>query len=78
MRDALNATGRPIFYSITEAVPWTDKYEKMHCYGDNVFTTIPWVEAGLDVPGLANSALVEYCNNEDNFGYTDGLPEQGG
>lgn len=78
MRDALNATGRPIFYSITEAVPWTDSYEKMHCYGDNVFTTIPWVEAGLDVPGLANSALVEFCNNEDMFGSTAAVSGAGG
>ena len=78
MRDALNATGRPIFFSITEAVPWTDRYEKMHCYGDNVFTTIPWVQAGLDVVGLANSALVEYCNNEDVFGSTAAASGTGG
>ena len=78
MRDALNATGRPIFFSITEAVPWTDRYERMHCYGDNVFTTIPWVASGLDVVGLANSALVEYCNNEDVFGSTAALSGAGG
>lgn len=78
MRDALNATGRPIFFSITEALQYSDKYEKMHCYGDGVFTTIPWVESGLDVPSLANSALVEYCNNEDIFGSTAGIDGAGG
>jgi hypothetical protein len=57
------ATGRSIFFSITEALGFSDKYEKMHCYGDNVFTTIPWMQTGLDIPSLANSALVEYCNN---------------
>ena len=69
MRDALNATGRQILFSITEAVPWTDGHEKMHCYGDNVFTVIPWVRAGLDPTTLANSYLVELCNNEDFFGF---------
>jgi len=78
MRDALNATGRPIFFSITEALSFSDHYEKMHCYGDNVFTTIPWFQSGLDIPSLANSALVEYCNNEDFFGSTAGVNGPGG
>lgn len=78
MRDALNKTGRAIFFSITEAVPWTDHYERMHCYGDNVFTTKPWVAQGLDVVGLSNSALVEYCNNEDVFGSTAAAGGPGG
>jgi hypothetical protein len=78
MRDALNATGRPIFFSITEALGYSDKYEKMHCYGDNVFTTIPWMQTGLDIPSLANSALVEYCNNIDSFGSTAALSGPGG
>ena len=44
-------------------MPWTDAYEKMHCYGDSVFTLKPWLEAGLDPTTLANSYLVEcaYC-----------------
>ena len=78
MRDALNATGRKIFFSITEAVPWTDRYERMHCYGDNVFVTKGWVAQGLDIVGLANSALVEYCNNEDMFGSTAAIAGAGG
>ena len=79
MRDALNATGRHIYFSITEAVPFTDGHEAMHCYGDGgVFTLIPWVAAGLTPSNLANSFLVEYCNNVDSFGYTGGHPAPGG
>lgn len=50
----------------------------MHCYGDGVFTTIPWVASGLDPADLANSALVEYCNNEDKFGSTAAYEGPGG
>lgn len=48
MRDALNATGRQIYFSITEALPYSDGHSAMHCYGDNVFTLFPWVSSGLD------------------------------
>ena len=67
MRDALNATGRPIYYSITQGVIYNDgpKRLKMHCYGESAFTTKPWVAEGKDVTSLANSYLVEYCNNKD-------------
>ena len=43
MRDALNATGRRIYYSITQGVPYDDgpSRSKMHCYGESVFTTKP-------------------------------------
>ncbi len=78
MRDGLNATGKQIYFSITEAVPWTDAFPSMHCYGNNVFTVIPWVEQGLNPADLANSFLVEYCNNMDVFGYTGGQPTPGG
>jgi alpha-galactosidase len=72
MRDALNKTGRPIYYSITEAVPFDDGplRMKMHCYGTNTFTVKPWLAEGRDPTTLANSFLVEYCNNLDFFGYT--------
>ena len=50
----------------------------MHCYGDNVFTVLGWLEEGLNPSTLANSYLVEYCNNMDTFGYTDGTPTPGG
>lgn len=44
MRDALNATGRRIYYSITQGVPYDDgpSRSKMHCYGESVFTTKPY------------------------------------
>jgi hypothetical protein len=80
MRDALNATGRPIYFSITQAQDWSDGHPRMHCYGDAAFSTLFWTTASppLDPRGLANSYLVEYCNNEDYFGYTDGSPHPGG
>ena len=33
--------------------------------GESAFTTKPWVAEGKDVTSLANSYLVEYCNNKD-------------
>ena len=80
MRDGLNATGRPIYFSITQALSLTDGHPRMHCYGDNAFTTLEWVTADppLDPRTLANAYLVEYCNNMDVFGYTDGWPKPGG
>ena len=36
------------------------------------FTPRPWVSAGRDVTALANSYLVEYCNNHPYFGTTNG------
>ena len=30
----------------------------------------PWVQQGKNVPALANSYLIEYCNNADTFGVT--------
>jgi alpha-galactosidase len=86
MRDALNATGRPIYYSITQALPFNDGSDrlKMHCKYPHIwrepmaYTTIPWTAEGKDVGTLANSFLVEYCNNEDRFGFTGGVPMVGG
>lgn len=80
MRDALNATGRHIYYSITQGVPYNDGPGRspMHCYGESAFTIKPWVAEGKDPTQLANSFLVEYCNNLDFFGYTGGIPRPGG
>lgn len=78
MRDALNATGRPIYFSVTQALPYNDAHPKMHCYGSSVFTVLPWIQQGLDPTSLANSYLVEYCNNMDEFGFTAGVPHAGG
>jgi len=50
----------------------------MHCYGNTVFTIKPWVTEGKDPRELANSYLIEYCNNLDFFGYTGGVPKPGG
>ena len=83
MRDGLNKTGRKIWFSITARVFYNDStwHSGMHCirpprpkgypnaYG--AFTVRPWVQRGKDVTSLANSYLVEYCNNEPFFGYTN-------
>lgn len=42
----------------------------MHCYGAGAFTVKMWLAAGLDPRTLANSYLIEYCNNHDYFGFT--------
>ena len=39
---------------------------------------LPWVAAGKNPIALANSFLVEYCNNYDNFGFTGGVPRTTG
>lgn len=76
MRDGLNKTGRPIYFSITQAQDWDDGHARMHCYGSGAFSTLFWTTANppLDPRTLANSYLVEYCNNMDMFGDTDGYP----
>jgi hypothetical protein len=84
MRDALNATGASIYFSITEMVPWPSPgpsvpLPAMECYPTaGVFSVLPWVRSGLDPTTLANSYLVEYCNNMDVWGYTGGVPTPGG
>jgi alpha-galactosidase len=80
MRDALNRTQRPIYYSITQAMAHPDKppIAAMHCYGDSAFTVKNWLVEGKDPRSLANSFLIEYCNNLDFFGFTGGVPHPGG
>ena len=58
MRDGLNATGRPVYFSVTQSVAWP--ISAASCYGASAFTTRPWVAAGLDPGDLANGFLVEY------------------
>ena len=41
--------------------------------GDDVYSSLAFQNAGLDVKGLANSALVEYCNNANNWGVLLGM-----
>ena len=108
MRDGLNATGRSIYFSITEQfgrctarpdgrpgcatgtpgendgpVPtWNPTEEdghvplvgavphiSMQCF-HGAFTPLPWRRQGLHPADLANSWLVEYCNNGPRFGST--------
>ena len=42
LRDALNATGRPIYFSVTQAEAFPDGHPRMHCYGDAAFSTLFW------------------------------------
>eukprot|EP01052_Picozoa_sp_SAG31_P028708 SAG31_NODE_2794_length_5083_cov_2.714687_2_plen_398_part_00 len=80
MRDALNATGRPMWYMITQILDYNDGRDAMHCVRPRpagggmsrwgAFTVRPWVYAGLDPRQLANSFLAEYCNNNVRFGST--------
>jgi hypothetical protein len=73
MRDALNATGRPIYYSICEinAVAESDavKNSPSACGKTSAYTSLPW-HAQPDkypVPELANSVLIEWVNNNNHF-----------
>eukprot|EP00047_Mylnosiga_fluctuans_P024467 m.161442 g.161442 ORF g.161442 m.161442 type:complete len:564 (-) comp9865_c0_seq8:47-1738(-) len=75
MRDALNSTGRPIYFSICQLMPFSDGRPLQYCVGNmNAYTTMTWVASGLDPRTLANSYLVEYCNNLDVFGISGGAP----
>lgn len=44
-----------------------------NAWGDWVYSSKGFEDAGLDVRGLANSALVEYCNNANNWEIVMGL-----
>lgn len=77
MRDALNATGRPMWYSITQILDYNDGRDAMHCSQPktgcsstpagckrwSAFTVRPWVYQGLEPQSLANSYLVECAIN---------------
>ena len=79
MRDALNATGSRIFYSVTARGNFSDGHPRMRCYGEGEGLFSPFLfGAHRDPRTLANSMLVEYCNNQDRFGFTDGVPQPGG
>lgn len=71
MRDALNSTGRQIYFSVTEGVPFDDGPDRanMHC-PYLPFTVKPWVLEGKNPQTLANAFLIEYCNNFDWWGFT--------
>jgi hypothetical protein len=71
MRDALNATGRPIYYSICEigAVKQTATVlnSPSSCGRTTAYTSLQWMAANLDVRALANSVLIEWVNNNNYF-----------
>ena len=106
MRDGLNATGRSIYFSITQqfgrcgaradgrpgcatggvstaptptwnptaadgSVPLVEAvpHPSMECF-QGAFTALPWRRQGLHPADVANSWLVEYCNNGPGFGST--------
>jgi hypothetical protein len=70
MRDALNATGRPIYYSICEIGPVRNAAalkSPSRCGRTEAYTSLMWLNASYDVKGLANSVLIEWANNNNYF-----------
>lgn len=71
MRDALNSTGRPIYYSICEIGPVKQssvvRDSPSSCGRDSAYTSLEWFNKGYDVKGLANSVLIEWVNNNNHF-----------
>ena len=70
-------------YSITSRMAYNDSlyHAPMHCVGPldhpprdwAAFTVRPWQRMGKDVSTIANSFLIEYCNNHPVFGFTNGI-----
>ena len=62
MRDALNATGRPIYYSICEIGEVAQTPVVLNspssCGRKSAYTSLEWSAHDLDVKSLANSARV--------------------
>ena len=77
IRDALNKTGVPIYLNICPTMPIKDIHPAIHpscnAWGDDIYSSFGFEAAGLDVKGLANSALVEFCNNANNWEIVMGL-----
>ena len=67
IRDALNRTGAHMYLNICPTVK-AARGAALPCRTwDNVYTPLGFAQAGFDVRGIANSFLVEYCNNDNNF-----------
>ena len=49
-----------------------------NAWGDDVYSSLAFQNAGLDVRSLANSALVEYCNNANNWDVLVGMIDAAG
>jgi hypothetical protein len=65
MRDALNATGRPIYYSICEIGGVVQSPVVLNspssCGREQAYTSLEWMSAKLDVKALANSVCLQSC-----------------
>jgi alpha-galactosidase len=77
VRDALNRSGNHVYLNICPTTKIEQTFPSLHppcnAWGDDVYSSLHFQNAGLDVRGLANSALVEYCNNANNWGVVTGL-----
>ena len=81
MRDGLNATGRSVYLSVCQLLPYAGfvgdgNFTELLCFGGAAagapaYTVLPWLAAGLAPQELANAYLIEWCNNEATFGETD-------
>ena len=72
MRDALNKTGRPIYYSICQimGVPANDtaaEESPSACGRKSSYNVLEWASAGLDPKEVCNSYLIEWANNNNYF-----------
>ena len=67
IRDALNRTGARMYLNICPTVKVAHGTPLRCRTWDNVYTPLGFAQAGFDVRGLANSYLVEECNNNNNF-----------
>ena len=67
MRDAVAATGRPMYLSICEI--WVDSMAPPDACrpGAVVYSPMPWLKQGLPVGELGNGILVEYGNNANSW-----------
>jgi hypothetical protein len=77
IRDALNRSGNPVYLNICPTTKMADTFPSLHppcnAWGDDVYSSLAFQNAGLNVRDLANSALVEYCNNANNWGVLLGM-----
>eukprot|EP01043_Picozoa_sp_COSAG02_P011969 COSAG02_NODE_451_length_22060_cov_6.853513_12_plen_216_part_00 len=67
IRDALNRSGNHVYLNICPTTRIADTFPGIHppcnAWGEWVYSSKGFEDAGLDVRGLANSALVEFCNS---------------
>jgi len=76
LRDALNATGKPIYYSICPHTPAPKVGTGLPYHGASVYSPPPeWSKEQRHA--LANSLLVEYTNSFDLW-YADPTPSGDG